>query len=465
MSLDTGSGALLPIAYRLRVVRSSNVRFYEDSYASNSPIINQEPYNCNPPIQVGESNGVDTNTSDQSDTSYDLLSPFERLRFDENQRDVEIDGFQAESSVARDQESLENQEDLSQRDRLPEIIEPSQRENLPTQDPSVEDIELPETAVTRRSTYASDEHTAFRCFLTASQSLLTVDDKSDPKTLAEAMSYEDSKSWREAIDREYRSLAKKETWSLVRHSELPHGTKVLTGKLVLKAKRGKQEKILKRKARWVVKGFKQEYGCDYTQTHAGVCRTKTWKIAIALAAKIDLVLEQMDAVTAILNSDADTDIYVQVPPGWKKPGSFNISVHVLWQRHLRGCLAEVNFEPLASDNCLSLNKQTRILIVTYVDDFLSLGKHMAHINQLKKKLADKFQLEDLRPASYFLGVRITRDRHHKKIYLNQDAYARQILERSGLETFRPVDTPIAAGFEKFLVPNYDVASKAEIEKY
>ncbi|KAI0991940.1 hypothetical protein K3495_g16247, partial [Podosphaera aphanis] len=67
--------------------------------------------------------------------------------------------------------------------------------------------------------------------------------------------------------------------------------------------------------------------------------------------------------------------------------------------------------------------------------------------------------------SYFLGVRITRDRPRKRIYLTQDAYARQILERFGLENCRPVDTPIAAGYEKFLVRNDGVATSAEIKEY
>ena len=118
-----------------------------------------------------------------------------------------------------------------------------------------------------------------------------------------------------------------------------------------------------------------------------------------MAAKLDLEIEQMDTVTAFLNSDADTDIYVQVTPGWKEPGIASTYPFVcklqkalyglkqaprLWQRHLRGCLAEVDFGPFASDNCLYLNKQTGILIVTYVDDFLILGKKYQTYQSVEK---------------------------------------------------------------------------------
>jgi hypothetical protein len=78
--------------------------------------------------------------------------------------------------------------------------------------------------------------------------------------------------WKKATEKEYRSLVHKGTWKLLRRSELPKGSKVLPGKLVLKTKRDKDGKILKRKARWVVKGFRQQYRTDFIQTFAGVAR-------------------------------------------------------------------------------------------------------------------------------------------------------------------------------------------------
>ena len=163
-----------------------------------------------------------------------------------------------------------------------------------------------------------------------------------------------------------------------------------------------------------------------------------------MAAEFDLEVEQMDAVTAFLNRDADDDIYVEIPPGFREPGIDSTYSFVcklkkafyglkqaprLWQKHLRTCQADVDFDPLASDNSLYLNKQSGIIIVTYVHDFLIIRKNLKVIHHLKRRLAEKFQLEDLEPASYFLGVWITRDRPFKKIYLTQDTYTRQILER------------------------------------
>ena len=103
---------------------------------------------------------------------------------------------------------------------------------------------------------------------------------------------------------------------LQKHANVPKDQKILRGKLVFKTKRGKDSEILKHKVRWVVRGFEQQYGRDYDQTFAGVCKSTTWKIAVALAALYDYEIEQMDAVTAFLNSEMDGEVYVELPPGW-----------------------------------------------------------------------------------------------------------------------------------------------------
>ena len=64
-----------------------------------------------------------------------------------------------------------------------------------------------------------------------------------------------------------------------------------------------------------------------------------------------------------------------------------------------------------------INKETGILIVTYVDDMLIIGKDKAKIKALKKSLMQRFEIEDLGPAKYFIGVRITRNRKEGTITL------------------------------------------------
>jgi Reverse transcriptase (RNA-dependent DNA polymerase) len=64
-----------------------------------------------------------------------------------------------------------------------------------------------------------------------------------------------------------------------------------------------------------------------------------------------------------------------------------------------------------------INKKTRILIVTYVDDFLVLAKNGPELKKLSYELSTNFLIQEMGDAEYFLGVCIVRDRQQKKIYL------------------------------------------------
>ena len=67
--------------------------------------------------------------------------------------------------------------------------------------------------------------------------------------------------------------------------------------------------------------------------------------------------------------------------------------------------------------------------------------------------------------NYFIGVRITRDRERKTISLCQDAYVTKILERFQIEDCHPVDTPMTAGANEFMIPYDKQASKDDIKLY
>ena len=178
----------------------------------------------------------------------------------------------------------------------------------------------------------------------------------------------------------------------MRRKHVLAGHKILRGRLVLKTKRDRNGNILKYKARWVVKGFEQQYSKDYDQTFVGVYKSATQKLVIALIAFFDLEVEQIDAVQAFLNSQPDVDIYIELPPNWETidlsiakdtPEQVYLLLRALyrlkqaprlWQKKLASVLKQLGFEPCLSNYCVYYNKETGILIVTYVDDMLIVGK-------------------------------------------------------------------------------------------
>lgn len=140
---------------------------------------------------------------------------------------------------------------------------------------------------------------------------------SEPKTHKQAKESPESEQWDTAMDDEYKSLLKNETWDLV---DPPHDRKVLQGRWVYKWKLGQNGKVTRHKARWVVKGFEQTEGIDYFDTFASVVKSTTVRLLLAVAAEKDWEIEQMDVKTAFLYGNLEEEVYVKQPTGYGPDG-------------------------------------------------------------------------------------------------------------------------------------------------
>ena len=135
----------------------------------------------------------------------------------------------------------------------------------------------------------------------------------------------------------------------------------------------------------------------------------------------------------------------------------------LWQKKLAKALQDLGFKICISDQSVYYNPETGILVIIYVDDMLIIGKHISIITELKQKLMKRFEIEDLGPASYFVGMRIIC--HKNLIMLCQDAYIKKILKRYGMINCKPVDMPIIAGATENIILFDDKSTDEDIEVY
>jgi hypothetical protein len=106
-----------------------------------------------------------------------------------------------------------------------------------------------------------------------------------------------------------------------------------------------------------------------------------------------------------------------------------------------------------------------VIIVTYVDDILITGPNPKDIAAVKKALQEEFEMDDMGPATYFVGVRIVRNRLNCMIILIQDAYIHKILKKYGFENCKSVATLMATGAMNQMVTNPEQATKQEVELY
>ena len=310
----------------------------------------------------------------------------------------------------------------------------------------------------------------------------------EPKTMTEALQGPQREHWLRAIHSELRSLLTKGAWRILDRNQAHH--RPLTVKWVFKVKKNEDGGLDKFKARLVVRGFEQQPGFDYNQTFASVARVATWRILLTVAACLDWEIEQMDVSTAFLEGDLDEEVFIEMPEGLleyfdqhpeDRPPGFSTerickltkSLYGLkqaprqWQKKLKKALESLGFRQMMSDTAVYYNPKTGVVIITYVDDFLLMGSNKEAIQGYKARLGEIFTMTDLGPVKYFLGVRITRDRNSRLIYLSQDAYFTRILEKFGLEACRPANTPMERNVLSTLLPRDDTdsASPSEREDY
>ncbi|SLM37314.1 Reverse transcriptase, RNA-dependent DNA polymerase [Lasallia pustulata] len=114
------------------------------------------------------------------------------------------------------------------------------------------------------------------------------------------------------MEKEINDLKAQNTWTLVNYSQ---DKNILKGRWVYKTKLNKDGFIDKYKARWVAKGFQQIYGIDFTETFSNTVKPMVFRALFAIAAHLDLEIQQWDIKSAFPNAKLDQEIYIMQPTG------------------------------------------------------------------------------------------------------------------------------------------------------
>jgi hypothetical protein len=289
--------------------------------------------------------------------------------------------------------------------------------------------------------------------------VLNTDDinlQEDPVNFKEAVNNHDAEKWIKAMNEELESIQKNDVWVL---TDLPNQRKAIGCKWVLRKKFKADGSLEKYKARLVAKGFTQQPGVDFVDTYSPVAKFTSVRIIMSIVAKMDLELHQLDVKTAFLNGELKEDIYMIQPEGFQIKGheekvyKLKRSLYGLkqssrqWYLKFHQAILEIGFKVSPLDHCVYIcNENDKFTILSlYVDDILLTGNYPDMINNTKLFLSSKFEMKDMGAATYVLGIKITRNRNLKLLYLDQENYLEKILRRFNMDKCKPLNTPISKG--------------------
>ncbi|CAJ2652486.1 unnamed protein product [Trifolium pratense] len=294
----------------------------------------------------------------------------------------------------------------------------------------------------RKSTQLPDfvYSASFASFLTSVHSLF------EPSSYKEAIL---DPLWKKAMDEELAALHKTDTWDIV---PLPPGKHAIGSRWVYKIKTKSDGSVERYKARLVAKGFSQQYGIDYEETFAPVAKMTTIRTLIAVASVRQWHICQMDVKNAFLNGDLQEEVYMIPPAGVShnqgevcklKKALYGLKqAPRAWFEKFSAVIISLGFNSSDYDSALFVRTTShgRIILSLYVDDMIITGDDVDGIDELKIQLAKIFEMKDLGPLRYFLGIEVAYS--PRGYLLSQSKYIANILEQARLSNTRAVDSPL-----------------------
>ena len=126
------------------------------------------------------------------------------------------------------------------------------------------------------------------------------------------------------IEEKLDQLPKNKTWVLVLTSKIKAGYQSLGEKWVYKVKRDVDGNLAHFKARWVVKGYLQQFGVDFDQIFTTVVKPMAFRILYAVTAYFDLDIDQIDIKTVFLYGLINQLVHINILKGSKSEATWGI---------------------------------------------------------------------------------------------------------------------------------------------
>ena len=260
-----------------------------------------------------------------------------------------------------------------------------------------------------------------------------------PKTYKQAMNSNNSHQWQEAINKELKSIADNNVFSIVPR---PEGVKLQSGRFLFKIKYTGTNTVFK--ARLIAHGFKQVAGSDYWETYAPVTSCIATRIFLTMCATFKMIIHQMDIDTAFLIADLTEDLYMEPPVGMHVPEGMVLKLHKClyglkqspryFNQHLMNTLLNMDFENLINEPCLFHKMVNGFLVIAtiYVDDILIACHDVDTIKSVKNRLKESYKMKDMGEMDWYLGMRCKRDKTSGSFTLDQTKYLEDVLTKFNL---------------------------------
>ena len=197
---------------------------------------------------------------------------------------------------------------------------------------------------------------------------------------------------------------------------------------------------------------------DYYEMFAPVAKLTSIRTILAIAACNNWPIDMFDFHSAFLNGqlDEDEEVFMEQLPGYEEsdPQKYCVKLYKSfyglkqagqkWYEIVCRTLAELGFKMCEADQAvfyIHAGKDILILAI-HVDDCTMTGSSDDLIQNYKLKIKSKYDLTDLGPIHWLLGIKITWDRENHTISLSQSSYIDSLIGQFNFTDLKPYSTPM-----------------------
>ncbi|KAL2936002.1 Retrovirus-related Pol polyprotein from transposon RE1 [Bienertia sinuspersici] len=258
-------------------------------------------------------------------------------------------------------------------------------------------------------------------------------------------------NWKVAMQEEYDALIENGTWELVPR---PSNANIIRSLWIFRHKMKSDGSFERYKARLVGDGKTQREGIDCDETFSPVVKPATIRTVLSIALSKSWSIHQLDVKNAFLHGHLNETVYMYQPLGFRDPARPNHvcllrkSLYGLkqapraWYQRFATFVKSFGFVNSKSDTSLFIyhhGKATAYLLL-YVDDIVITASSESLRQQIISRLSSEFAMKDLGELSYFLGISVSRT--NDGLFLSQQTYAKEIIDRAGMSHCKPSPTPV-----------------------
>ena len=204
-------------------------------------------------------------------------------------------------------------------------------------------------------------------------------------------------------------------------------------------------RVKRHKARFCAQGFSAREGYEYLYKFSSAAGMDVFRIFVGIGAYNGWTIYEADYSTAYLNAPVDTVIYIEQPQGFEERGPNGEKMvwllkkaiyglpHSgrLWQQRHTQALTERGFEKCVVEETLFRKREGSdvIYMLVNVDNLYTMSSCERFRKQEIQALQCVFELNDLGPVEYTLGIRVRQDPQSHTTTLDQEQYIRAAVSK------------------------------------